>query len=176
MTAKSLLWFCLAVVQLMVVTVAWGLDLKSWDEQINDKTRFIVLKEFSNDAVLDKETGLVWEKTPSGSSNFRGSPVNCNSRIVGDRMGWRGPTVAELASLIEPDNSSPALPNGHPFEDVKSAKYWSTTTKPDFSMKGLTVNFAGGTGYQIVDSTVKTENHFFWCVRGGHGLIGSDGN
>jgi len=36
--------------------------LESWDDQINNATRFKVLPEFSNEAVLDKETQFVWQR------------------------------------------------------------------------------------------------------------------
>ena len=37
----------------------------TWDQQINGHGRFKVLKEFGGAAVLDKETGRVWEQSPS---------------------------------------------------------------------------------------------------------------
>jgi hypothetical protein len=48
---------------------------------------------------------------------------------LGNRLGWRLPTVNELASLVDPSRSDPALPAGHPFNDVQlSDHYWSATT------------------------------------------------
>ena len=42
---------------------------------------------------------------------------------VGGTKGWRLPSVAELASLVDPANSNPALPTGHPFSNVQSPFY-----------------------------------------------------
>src|SRR5271169_1120634 len=37
----------------------------SWDQQLPASTRFVVLTNWGSQAVLDRETGLVWELTPS---------------------------------------------------------------------------------------------------------------
>ena len=52
----------------------------------------------------------------------------CYDKTVGGRKGWRLPTVEELASLIDTTQNNPALPSGHPFSNVKSSFYWSSTT------------------------------------------------
>ncbi len=177
MIHKPSIIIVVALSSILSSSVLWAGGLQSWDTQINDSSRFLVLSQFNNEAVLDKETGLVWEKSPTASSNFRSSPVNCSWRLAGGRMGWRSPTIEELTSLIDPNKSSPALPQGHPFTTIQSAKYWSTTTRPDFADRGLVADFSGGaTGPDIVDSAFKTEQHYYWCVRGGQGLIGHAGN
>ncbi len=49
------------LVFLLVLTLVGeaGAQLQSWDKQINGPGRFTVLGQFNNEAVLDRETGLV---------------------------------------------------------------------------------------------------------------------
>jgi hypothetical protein len=44
---------------------------------------------------------------------------------VGD---WRLPNVRELHSLSDFGNYSPALPSGHPFQNVQYRWHWSSTS------------------------------------------------
>lgn len=45
---------------------AEAIDLRSWDQKIaNPVTRFVVLRAFDDQAVLDRETQLVWQTSPS---------------------------------------------------------------------------------------------------------------
>jgi uncharacterized protein DUF1566 len=101
--------------------------LKSWSNTIPNATRrFIVLGDFSNQAVLDREMGLVWEKSPNPSpaSDWGGASANCVNKSIADREGWRLPSVVELASLVDRGQSFPTLPAGHPQADT----YWTSTT------------------------------------------------
>ena len=79
--------------------------------------RFIVLSNFGSAAVLDRETGLVWEKTPDLTTfyNWLDARVACTEKRVGGRRSWRVPSVHELASLLDPNRRLPSLPAGHPF-------------------------------------------------------------
>ena len=114
-------------------------------------------------AVLDKETGLVWEKSPDATPRaWWGDALTfCFQKSVAGRKGWRLPTVEELASL-------PALPVGHPFLNVQTSLYFSATTAATNTFNAWLVSFPGGS--VVVGD--KTLTYYAWCVRGGRGHDG----
>jgi uncharacterized protein DUF1566 len=165
----------LAILVLVPAVAAAGDPLSSWDKQINAKGRFEVLPAFDNAAVLDKETGLVWEQSPgdtngdgnvdlSDEQDWTAASLHCIAKNVGGRKGWRLPSIPELASLVDPSQSNPALPAGHPFTDVQSSTYyWSAPPNAANATAAWRVFFSFG----YVDTDVKTGPLFVWCVRGG---------
>jgi hypothetical protein len=136
----------------------------TWSQKLAAAERFELVLEFA--AVLDKETGLVWEQSPDIIARIWTSAcTHCYQREVANRKGWRLPTIEELASLVDNDNTYPALPTGHPFSNVQSSYYWSSTTSASDPSGAWGVNFdVGGVYYNA-----KTDNYYVWCVRGGHG-------
>jgi hypothetical protein len=148
----------------------------SWDRRIdNTKRRFKVLTEFDTAAVLDKETGLVWERRPSKEAvAWPNARLMCAQKAVGGRGGWRLPAFNELASLIDPavtDPTMPRLPAGHPFLDVQPAAYWSATVFADEPGFALIVNlvFVSGSDAPIAvfDANASGGLYLLWAVRGG---------
>jgi hypothetical protein len=154
----------------------------TWDKQINGEGRFKVLSQFGGAAVLDSETGRVWEQSPStdtfcwtksASSPCLGAPdrvdalSHCYQLEVGGRKGWRVPTIEELASLVDTSQPSPTLPAGHPF-NVRSTPHWSSTTNASDASRAWAVGFGTGT----VFNPLKTADREVWCVRGGQGIDG----
>jgi hypothetical protein len=145
-----------------------------WNEPIKNESRFRLLESYNNEAVLDRETGLVWERSP-GTSFFGptrpwfDAHFQCNQRTLGNRKGWRLPTIQELASLIDVTvpPPGPLLPRGHPFSNVQSQPYWAATTfaAPNIPNEAYLLNFADGN----MGSTIKDRFEFYWCVRGGQG-------
>lgn len=147
----------------------------SWDQTFACNTpascpRFVVLSNFNSEAVLDRETGLVWERSPSTELfTWHVAHVRCNEFVtLGNRLGWRLPTVNELASLVDPSRSDPALPAGHPFTNVLlSEYYWSATTDSRVIDNKWVVGFFGDG--DVGNGRNKNGSRFVWCVRGGHG-------
>ena len=171
----------------------------SWDQQLPAVTRFVVLSNWVDSnfpaggaAVLDRETGLVWEISPSTSRfGWADAQAHCNGEAVftggtlilgaktGNRLGWRLPTIQELASLVDPTvPTAPgdlSLPVGHPFMNVSSGTpYWSATTSAvgfalsspaawiiDFRFGSITPNVLG--------TALNGGSYNAWCVRGGQG-------
>ena len=120
-------------------------------------------------AVLDKETGLVWERSPDTSTRtWNSACIHCYTREIANRKGWRLPTVEELASLVDNDNSNPALPTGHPFNVLQSDYYWSSTTRAGNTGFAWDVGFGNG----VLSGYDKSAPDCVWCVRGGHGHDG----
>lgn len=80
-------------------------------------------------------------------------------------MGWRLPTLQELASLVDPNNhgGNPDLPPGQPFSNVQSSNYWSATTYAFYASHAWYVLF--NSGAVLLDD--KTNMNYVWCVRGG---------
>jgi len=86
-------------------------------------------------------------------------------------MGWRLPSIQELASLIDKSVPfpGPSLPVGHPFVlTTPNLIFWSSTslvTNADFAHVS---EFTAGE----VTFNNKTLPNFVWCVRGGSGIEG----
>jgi hypothetical protein len=131
-------------------------------------------------AYCDRETGLVWESAPGDADRngnvddndlriWSAALGHCYAKEVGGRNGWRLPTIEELASLVDTSQQAdPALPAGHPFQNVQSSIYWSATTLASNTSSAWAVGFNTGS----VGADVKSFDRFVWCVRGGQGIDG----
>lgn len=127
--------------------------------------RFVLL--FGGDAALDRETGLVWEKSPQATpSSWNQARFDCTAKTTGGRKGWRPPSVHELASLVDPSVAAPGptLPPGHPFTNVQSALYWSATTSAENPNSAWAVYFNTADVFRIGKPASVARA---WCVRGG---------
>ena len=150
----------------------------SWDQTLPSNTGFIVLSNFGGAAVLDRETGLVWERSPDPAViNWFDAAAHCRGLTTGNRQGWRLPSINELQTLVDPSTTEPSLPPGHPFSGIITATfpshiYWSSTID---TQNGTTnvfgTDFANGSGSVTVTRSSATgpggdlQRHA-WCVRG----------
>jgi hypothetical protein len=122
--------------------------------------------------VTDNLTGLIWlqDANSFGQRSWADALSDCNSladgaagltdgSVAGD---WRLPNVNELQSLIDFGNYNPALPTGHPFSNVQSSNYWSSTTcaPSTASAWGVYMGYGGVSGY------TKSNSYYVWPVRG----------
>ncbi|HEU4655780.1 MAG TPA: DUF1566 domain-containing protein [Steroidobacteraceae bacterium] len=142
----------------------------SWDQKLPASRRFVVLSNWSAAAVLDRETGLVWERAPSSGTthlSWYSALEYCANLSVAHRKGWRLPTIQELGSLVTASvpYPGPALPEGHPFIGLQEGGYWSSTSHvqlPDVA-RVMVVNTGD------VANNEKNGFAYTWCVRGGSG-------
>ena len=117
-----------------------------------------------DDVVLDKETGLIWERSPSTTDcDWIGAFWGAYQKYLGGRMGWRVPTIEELTSLMDP-NTADFLPQCHPFVNADNI-YWSSNTMRNDTTSAWSLNFAMG----ALNNHSKSQPLRLWCVRGGQG-------
>jgi len=181
MRSKNWLFMCAAIASLVllagqaVAQQAPNPLAPEWSQKLPATQRFALV--FDGQAVLDKETGLVWQRFLSDSLlTWEGARVQCSYEDTGGRLGWHLPTVEQLTSLV--DMSRPAddikLPVGHPFVGVATGTsdpadfYWAATPYPGVPGFALTLNFLigvmslGGCGVGVNGCYMR-----YWCVRGG---------
>lgn len=137
----------------------------SWDQTLPAATRFIVLSNFNNQAVLDRNTGLVWEQSPDTTiREWSGAREGCLARTIANQQGWRLPSIVELLSLVDITRAD-KLPSGHPFNIIGSLSiYWSSTGVADTPTQAWGANFSFSGGPRAMDKPLSLA---VWCVRGG---------
>jgi hypothetical protein len=163
-----LLRFPLAPVCACLLLLAPAAQAKppSWDTRIDGAARFRVLKPFAHEAVLDRETGLVWERSVSdepATHEWHDWRSFCLARPTGGRLGWRLPHAHELQSLVDPATGE--LPTGHPFH------YFATQQSPTATLATETSAWwFAPLPHTVVALTqtplTTTLAAAVWCVRG----------
>jgi Protein of unknown function (DUF1566) len=129
--------------------------------------RFVILQNFNSEAILDKETGLVWERSPqTTSARWIVARRTCIEKNVGGHKGWRLPSLEELTSLVDPSIAppGPTLPTGHPFLTVLSTVYWSATRVDEDARGSWAIHFGLGGGATFINWAHSIPS---WCVRDG---------
>jgi hypothetical protein len=125
--------------------------------------------------VTDNQTGLIWLKDANcfgprtwydALSDSNGLSSGLCGLTDGSSAGdWRLPNYKELMSLPEAETYLfPSLPLGHPFTNVQSSSYWSSTTWLADTDSAILVGMSLiGLGYYH-----KGNDRYLWPVRGGH--------
>ena len=120
------------------------------------------------ETVKDMATGLVWpirgrfSATGLTWAEAFDFVAHMNRELSLGFDDWRLPNRRELYSLIDHAASRPALPAGHPFQDVWHGWCWTSTTSARATGYAWWVQLAGGRMFY----GKKTEDAVVWPVRG----------
>jgi hypothetical protein len=141
----------------------------SWDRTLSStggcsSERFDCV--FDDEAVLDRETGLVWERAPQPvdqlSAEWWLAVADCEQNVHVGRLGWRLPSAPELLSLLDMTaDGANRLPIGSPFTIDGNPIYWTSTVDAASSANARDVNLGGS-----VQSDMKSTKFNYLCVRG----------
>jgi hypothetical protein len=149
--------------------------MPSWDQTLPAATRFVVLSNFDGKAVLDRETGLVWQRAPGTDSYWPAdapyeTAVNaCLALSIGNRRGWRLPSIQELLSLTAEGAN---LPAGHPFQGIRPTRgfgYWSSTRMVSDGSRAAYMHPLASPPINPIEGAVLGLAMPYLCVRGAGG-------
>ncbi len=130
--------------------------------------------------VTDNLTGLIWLQNANcfGTRTWANALTDANTLNSGEcglsdgsaEGDWRLPNRKELRSLIDYSQYDLALPSGHPFNNVQSTYYWSSSTyaRSTYTYNAWVVDLRDGSVY----AGNKTGCCDVWPVRAG-GLLGN---
>ena len=122
--------------------------------------------DVTTDTVTDLECDLVWQRSPREEpvASWAAAVDFCQAINSGDDMGWHLPTREEFNCLVDTSNSNPALPDNHPFLNVKVDQgwYWSSTTDPSNSANAFYMDMSDG---NAVSFTKLGTLGLAWCVH-----------
>ena len=161
----------------------------SWDQTLactssSNCLRFVVLSNFNSAAVLDRETGLVWERTPSFPNHLTtrlGAVITCWEATTGGRKGWRLPRVEEFMSLADLSTApNGPLPAGHPFLNIfydtvvnpnDIGYYWAIDLVPGSPAEAMAIRFQAFSLTPAIDLNIFPPSSTLgaWCVRNSMG-------
>jgi hypothetical protein len=120
-----------------------------------------------NEVVLDTHTGLIWTKNAS-LSDF---PMTWNeafafikalnhSELYGYR-NWKLPNRKELFSLMSHETINPSLPSAHPFINIFTGYYWTSTSCARLPNQAWYIHLGGARVFQ----GMKCNSYMVWPVR-----------
>jgi hypothetical protein len=117
-----------------------------------------------NGTVRDNLTALVWTKDAQhikGTMAWADALATCNDLDFAGHNDWRLPNARELLSLIDYEAHDPALPQGHPFDNVQYLFYWSSTTYDASAVNAWGVYLCNGYAFNYHKATKA----YVWPVR-----------
>lgn len=140
--------------QVAEIPPAWYRTLDTAGGCLSERFRCVL----NDQAVFDRETGLVWQRQGDASSPMTWAQAmdSCPAATLGGRRAWRLPRIDELQTL-DLDVST-----GDPFLAIAGTIYWSSTDNQ--ASPGSAYRYSPDDGSH--GSGPKTDTLRALCVRG----------
>lgn len=120
-----------------------------------------------NAVVVDTQTGLMWTRNASLSE----LPMTWNEalnyiKVINDSelygySDWKLPNRKELFSLMSHESMNPSLPRPHPFINVFTGYYWTSTSSARLPKQAWYIHLGGAR----VFLGIKDSSYMVWPVR-----------
>jgi hypothetical protein len=120
-----------------------------------------------NEIVIDNYTGLMWIKNaslfefPMSWDEALNTVKELNTKGLHGNQNWRIPNRKELLSLMSYKAINPSLPNAHPFTNIFSGYYWTSTTCARLPSQAWYIHLGGARVFK----GMKYGSYMVWPVR-----------
>jgi hypothetical protein len=108
----------------------------------------------NNGTITDNVTGLMWQQVDGGEMTFESAASYCNSLTLGGLSGWRLPTPIEAFSILNHQNSNPAI-NTNYFTLTSAGYWWTSVFENNSTTKVWCTNSGGGIGNHPKAETIS---------------------
>jgi hypothetical protein len=108
----------------------------------------------NNGTITDNVTGLMWQQVDGGEMTIENAVTYCDNLVLGGFSDWRLPTPIESFSIINHQNSNPAINTN--FFTLTTAEYWWTSVfENNSTTKVWCTNAGGGIGNHPKTETIS---------------------
>lgn len=101
--------------------------------------------EKGDGTIIDTVTGLQWQKNDGGEMTIENAEKYCDTLTIGGYQDWRLPSPIEAFSILNHQNSNPAI-NTQVFTKTAAEYWWTNTYQIGDNSKVWVVNSGGGIG------------------------------
>ena len=98
-----------------------------------------------NGTITDTVTGLMWQQTDGGEMTIENAIIYCNNLDLGGHSDWRLPNALEAFSILNHQNSNPAL-DASVFNSSLAEYWWTSDRQANDNTKVWATNSGGGIG------------------------------
>ena len=109
-----------------------------------------------NGTITDNVTGLMWQQVDGGEMTIENAAIYCDGLSLGGFSDWRLPTPIESFSILNHQNSNPAI--NTTYFTLTAAEYWWTSVyEKDSATKVWCTNAGGGIGNHPKAETISAD-------------------
>jgi len=108
----------------------------------------------NNLTITDNVTGLMWQKGDGGEMTIENAITYCDNLVLGGYSDWRLPIPIEAFSILNHQNSNPAIDTN--YFTLTAAEYWWTSVfENNSTTKVWCTNAGGGIGNHPKTETIS---------------------
>ncbi|WP_395075066.1 DUF1566 domain-containing protein [Flavobacterium sp.] len=118
----------------------------------------------ANGTITDNVTNLMWQQVDGGEMTHPNAITYANNLVLGGYSDWRLPTPRESFSILNLQNSNPAL-NTTYFTNTNAGYWWTNTFELNSTTRVWVTNAGGGIGNKPISETISAGGTFKYHAR-----------